>query len=333
MSRKPKALYILHENAFHLVYGAPEQAEISQLVEIIAPPQTAGSIQERPDLLAEVEIILSGWGAPKMDAAFLKKAPKLRAVFYGAGSVRNIVTPEFWERNITLANAYAANAVPVAEYTVATILFSLKLGWKCLLANKGLGEMPDRLDIPGAYGSTVSLVSLGMIGRLVREKLKAFDLNVIVYDPFLSEAGAKELGVEKVSMDDAFRRGDVVSLHSPLLPETIGMVRKEHFAAMKKRATFINTARGMIVDEPGMIEVLQVRPDLQAVLDVTYPEPPVEGSPLYTLPNVVLTPHIAGSMSSECRRMGRYMIDDLRSFLSGQPLRWQLSREKAAVMA
>jgi phosphoglycerate dehydrogenase-like enzyme len=108
------------------------------------------------------------------------------------------------------------------------------------------------------------------------------------------------------------------------------MITGAHIASMKQGATFINTARGAIVRENEMIEVLKQRPDLQAVLDVTYPEPPAAGSPLYTLPNVILTPHIAGSMDAECRRMGRYMVEELRRYVAGKPLRWEVTREAAA---
>jgi len=125
----------------------------------------------------------------------------------------------------------------------------------------------------------------------------------------------------------------VVSLHTPWLPETVGMVTGAHLRSMKTDATFINTARGAIVREAEMIAALQERPDLTAVLDVTYPEPPEAGSPLYTLPNVILTPHIAGSMGRECQRMGRLMVDEFERYRAGEPLRWAISQEQAAVMA
>jgi phosphoglycerate dehydrogenase-like enzyme len=102
---------------------------------------------------------------------------------------------------------------------------------------------------------------------------------------------------------------------------------------MKPGSTFINTARGAVVDEPALIEVFSRRPDLFAVLDVTYPEPPLPGSPLYTLPNIILTPHIAGSLHHECRRMGHYMVEELKRYLSGEPLLWSLTKEKAALLA
>jgi len=322
-----KGLYILDKQSFELIYGADEQRDIAVFVDILAPPQSKESVRANPSLLADVEVIFSGWGAPLMDRRFLAAAPNLRAVFYGAGSVRSFVTDTFWERNIILSSAATANAMPVSEYTLAAILFSLKHGWRYAMQVRRDGRFPAKTTVPGAYESIVGLVSLGLIGRLVRERLRPFDLRVLAYDPYMKAEYARELDVQLLSLAELFRRSDVVSLHTPLLEETEGMITGAHFASMKEGATFINTARGAVVLENEMIEVLKQRPDLQAVLDVSHPEPPEAGSPLYTLPNVILTPHIAGSMDGECQRMGRYMVEELRRYVAGKPLRWQVTRE------
>jgi phosphoglycerate dehydrogenase-like enzyme len=163
--------------------------------------------------------------------------------------------------------------------------------------------------------------------------LRGFDLRVIAYDPHCTPAAAQALGVELVSLDEIFQRAHVVSLHTPWLPETEGMVTGAHIAAMREGATFINTARGIIVREAEMIEVLRARPDLTAILDVTRPEPPVPDSPLFSLPNVVLTPHIAGAMDDECRRMGYFLVDELDRYLQGQKSPARLTRDQMAWMA
>lgn len=330
-----KALYILDPGPYDWIYGPQERADIAQLVDVCAPPQTRASIEADPSVLAAVEIVLSGWGAPEFNAGLLDRMPNLKAVFYGAGSIRGVATDALWERGIVICSAWAANAVPVAEYTLAQILFSLKHGWRVAQQVRAQRAYPPRetMTCPGAYGSTVGVISLGMIGRLVCERLRPFDVNVIAYDPFVSPEVARALNVELCSLDDVFRRAEVVSLHTPWLPETEGMIQGRHFALMKPNATFINTARGAVVNEPEMIAMLQARPDLFAVLDVTHPEPPAPDSPLYTLPNVLLTPHIAGAMNAECRRMGRYMVDELRRYLAGQPLQWQITRDRAALLA
>jgi len=164
--------------------------------------------------------------------------------------------------------------------------------------------------------------------------LRSFDVSVIAYDPFVSDAAGAALGVTMMpTVESVFERADVVSLHTPWLKETEGMIRGEHFARMKPNATFLNTARGAVVREGEMIEALKNRPDVTAVLDVTYPEPCAPDSPLLTLPNVVLTPHIAGSQGPECRRMGLYMVEELKRYLNGEPLKWAIDRTRAAVMA
>lgn len=329
-----KGLYILGKDSFKKIYGPKEREDIAKLVDIYAPPQTPESVKENPSILNDAEVIFSGWGAPRMDEEFLASAPNLKVVFYGAGSIKQMVTDAFWDRGIIVTSAYAANGIPVAEYTLSQILFSLKRGWQFVLSIKKEGKYPEvREEVPGAYGSTVGIISLGMIGRYVCELLKHFDLKVIAYDPYVKEEEAAKLGVQLCSLEEVFKESDVVSLHTPWLKETEGMITGAHFESMKPRATFINTARGAVVRENEMIEVLKKRPDIFAILDVTYPEPPRPGSPLYTLPNVILTPHIAGSMDRECNRMGRYMVEELKRYINGEPLRWQITRERAAVLA
>jgi phosphoglycerate dehydrogenase-like enzyme len=328
-----KGIFLLNTNAYHDIYSPPERREIERLVDIYAPPQTKESVQKNPAILREAEVIFSGWGMVVMDEAFLAAAPDLKAVFYGAGSIRGIVTDAFWDSGIIITSSYAANAVPVAEYTLAQILFSLKRGWYFALTTKREGRYPPRDPVLGNYGSTVGLISLGMVGRRVCELLRPFDLKIIAYDPYVMAEDAAGPNVELCPLDEIFRRADVVSLHTPWLKETEGMITGAHLAAMKTNATFINTARGAIVREQEMIGVLQQRPDLWAILDVTYPEPPEPGSPLYTLPNVILTPHIAGALDAERRRQGQIVVDQLKKFLNNEPLDWAISREKAKIMA
>jgi len=332
-NRMPKGIFLLQPKAYNDIYGPAERAEIEHLVDLYASPQTAQTIRRNPSVLREAEMIFSGWGMPVMDVAFLAAVPNLKIVFYGAGSIRSIVTEAFWAKGIPITSSYAANAVPVIEYTLSQIFFSLKRGWYFASRIKKEGRYPPREPVPGAYGSTVGLISLGMIGRGVCERLRSFDLHVIAYDPYVSPATADQLEVELVSLNELFRRSDVVSLHTPWLEETEGMISGAHFALMKENATFINTARGAIIREEEMIGILHQRPDLWAILDVTYPEPPEPGSPLYTLPNVILTPHLAGSRDQECRRMGRIVVEELQRYLAGEPLRWAISRDQAAIMA
>ncbi|WP_438479690.1 hydroxyacid dehydrogenase [Oleiharenicola lentus] len=308
-------------------------AKIRERVHLTAIISPSSNWQRFAAELREAEVLITGWGAPRMDQEFMDAAPKLKAVFYAGGSVRYFTTDAFWSRGVRITTAQAVNAIPVSEYTVATALLALKRFWHYARVTREQRTFPADRPVPGAYRSVVGLVSYGTIARMVRQRLQQFDVDVVVYDPFLSESEASRHRVESVSLAEVFSRSDVVSLHAPQLPETLGMIRGVHFDAMKTGSTFINTARGEIVNEPEMISCLQRRPDIQAVLDVTAPEPPLTNSLLYSLRNVILTPHIAGSLGPECVRMSESMIEELERYLSGQPLHWEIDSQRAALSA
>jgi phosphoglycerate dehydrogenase-like enzyme len=213
---------------------------------------------------------------------------------------------------------------------MAMILLSLKRMWQLARRSRDEKRYPDRNVAAGCYGSSVGLISLGAIARTLVKKLSVCDLCVKVYDPFLTEAEAGALGVERVALDELFRTCDVVSLHTPLFEETRGMIGREHFGLMKEGATFINTARAEVVRQDEMMEIAGKRPDMQFILDVFEPEPPPKDSPVFALPNIVLTPHIAGSVGKECSRMGQYMVEELERYVRGEPLVWEVTPELAA---
>ena len=323
-----KGLFVLDPSSYDAIYSPQEREQIGSMVQIYASPQTAQTVYQNPQVLVPAEVIFSGWGCPVFTEDLLRHTPSLRVVFYGAGSIKYFVTDPFWERNIQVTSAYAANAVPVVEYCLGHILLGLKTTWQQALLCRQKHTF-ERLPVAGAYGSTVGLVSLGMIGRMLVERLKTFDVRILAYDPLLDEY----LGVTLCSLEEIFMQSDVVSVHTPWLKETEGLITGAHLEMMKPYSTFINSSRGAIVREAEMIDVLRQRADLTAVLDVTRPEPPLADSTLYTLPNVILTPHIAGSVGSECQRMGQYMVEELRRYLAGQPLKYALSRHQVEKMA
>ena len=333
---KKKAIFLQGSDKFDVIYGPDERAEIDSLVDIIAEPQTKESIKENWSLLNEVEVIFSGWGMAALDEEFLSHAPKLEAVFYGAGSIRGFMTDAAWKRNIIVTSAYAANAVPVAEYCVASIIMGLKqvpyYGAKLMNGGPENWEK-DTAYIHGVYGSTVGLVSLGMIGKHVLKLIKSYDVKVLVYSQSLTPERAAAEGVESVSLEELFKRSHAVSVHTANLPETKGMITGKMIESMPEFSTFINSSRGAVIEENNMIEVLKKRTDITAILDVTDPEAPVSGSPLYSLPNVLLTPHVAGSMENECRRMGQYAINDCRRWLAGEPMAYQIDKKTFERMA
>jgi phosphoglycerate dehydrogenase-like enzyme len=315
------------------VYAEAVREQLTDVAEVIGVISPASAWPAHREILERTEVILTSWGAPVMDEAFLSATPRLRAVFYAAGTVRYFITDAIWRREVRVFTARSINAIPTSEYAAAVILLSLKKFWHYARLTRERCTYPKELPQLGIYRRTVGLVSYGAVGRLVRQRLRLSGLNVLVYDPYVSLVEAEHEGVRLVSLDELFSEADVVSLHTPLLAETKNLITGAHFGRMRPHAVFINTARGAIVNEAEMIVAAQSRADLQLILDVTASEPPPADSPLYTLPNVVLTPHIAGSSGHECRRLGDAMVDELRRFVEGKPLQYELSSSSADWLA
>lgn len=271
--------------------------------------------------LADAELLLTSWGAPPLTAEVLAAAPRLRAVVHAAGTVKHHITDACWERGITVASAAAANAVPVAEYTLAAILFAGKNVLGSARRYRELRAEHDwraELDGAGNYRRTVGIVGASRIGRRVAELLRPFDLDVLLYDPYVDAEAAAALGAAAVPLDELCARSAIVSVHAPQLAATHHMIGAAQLAAMADGATLINTSRGSLVDERALLPEL-VSGRLHAVLDVTEPEIPPADSPLYDLPNVLLTPHVAGSLGNEIHRMADQALDEIERYTKGLP--------------
>lgn len=297
---------------------------------------TAEDVLAAPADFADVEIVFSTWGMPKLTEQEIALClPRLKCVFYAAGSVQSFARP-FLVRGVKVFSAWAANAVPVAEYTVAQILLATKgfFAQTRLMQAQRLADAKERIRATrGNYGARVGLIGCGMIGSMVAERLKSYHLEVAAFDPFLSAERAASLGVKRVTLEELFATSLVVSNHLANNEQTKGMLNGELFEKLAPYATFLNTGRGAQVVEQDLVRVLQERPDLTAVLDVTYPEPPVADHPFYTLPNCFLTPHIAGSIGDEVVRMAEYMEVELAAYLAGEPTKYEVSEKMLETMA
>ncbi len=286
-----------------------------------------------PELFCDTEYIFSTWGMPEFSEDEIKKyLPNLKAVFYAAGTVQKFARP-FLNCGVKIFSAWAANAVPVAEYTVAQIILANKGFFKTMrFTDKSVADAEFK-NYPGNFNVKVGIIGAGMIGKLVINMLKSYRLDVLVFDPFLPDDKATELGVKKVDLETLFSRCQVVSNHLANNEQTKGMLGGKLFEKMMPYATFLNTGRGAQVVENDLIAVLKERSDLTAILDVTCPEPPEKDSPLFTLQNCILTPHIAGSSNNEVRRMGEYMEEEYNNFIEGKPCKYEVTFEMLKTMA
>lgn len=282
--------------------------------------------------LAEAEVLLTGWGCLPLDEAALARMPALRAVVHAAGSVKQHVTDAVWRRGIQVSTAAAANALPVAEYTVAAVLFANKRVLASAQAYREARDRPEPPDMPagiGNYRRTVGVVGASRIGRRVIELLRPFDLRLLVHDPYLDPGEAVALGAEPVELDQLCLLGDVVTVHAPELPETRRLFDAARLALLRNGTTLINTSRGSLVDTAALTAEL-VSGRLHAVLDVTDPEPLPADSPLYDLPNVLLTPHVAGSLGGELARLADTAIEEIERLARGAPLAHAVHRDALA---
>lgn len=310
---------------------------LSQIAEADTAVYTKDDILNAPERFSQVRWIFSTWGMPAFKREEIQHIfPKLECVFYGAGSVQGFARP-FLACGVRVFSAWAANSVPVAEYTAAQIILANK-GFFALSALRSRGICAGEIGAiqgkyPGNYGATVGIIGAGMIGSKVIELLKAYDLPVKVFDPFLSAEKAQKLGVTTCSLEELFETCTVVSNHLANNPQTREMLTYDHFTRMMPYATFLNTGRGQQVREADLVRILRERPDLTAVLDVTWPEPPEEGHPFYQMENCILTPHIAGSSGQEVHRMARYMVEEFRRMRSGEPCLYEVTEKMLETMA
>lgn len=274
-------------------------------------------------ILTQTDILVTGWGAPNIGPDVLRRAPNLKLIAHAAGTVKYTIDPAVYAAGITVTHAADANAIPVAEFTLAAIIF----------ANKRVFELRDLyradhtrrstwalMDEPiGNYRRTVGLIGASRIGRRVAKLLEILETDVLVADPYVSKSDPILDSARLVDLETLLRNSDTVSLHAPALPSTRHMMGAQQFGIMRDGATFINTARGMLVDEAAMIAELKTG-RINAIIDVTDPEIPAEDSALFTLPNVFLTPHVAGAGGTERLRLGEMVIAEIERFIAGAPL-------------
>lgn len=331
MSSRPRAVLLLPPGLEERLFEPAVRAALLRLTEPAGPFLPGpGEPPDAGEALAEAEIAVTGWGSPRLDGALLARCPRLRFVAHAAGTVRDLVTPELFARGIRVVSAADANAIPVAEYALAAILLAGKAAFE--IAARFRGERRQlawhhRLPGIGNRGITVGIVGASRIGRRVIRGLRAVaEMEILVTDPYLDRDGARELGAELVSLDELLRRSRIVSLHAPALPTTRHMIGARELALLADGATLVNTARGSLVD-PKALEAELVAGRLRAVLDVTEPEPLPPESPLYELPNVWLTPHIAGSAGNEIPRMAELAVAEIDRFVRGEALRHEVRPE------
>ena len=336
MSR-PEVMLAMSPDVADLQFGPRELERLGRLARpgnpLVAHDFSSPAVRRR---LASVEVLITSWGCPPIDSDVLAAAPELRAALHAAGSVRSHVGDAVFDRGVLVTTAAHINAEPVAQYTVASILWAFKkvpfLAADARRFREDWGYRERRGELSG-LGRTIVLVGFSRVGRRVVELLRRLQVGrLLVVDPVVDPALVRAAGAEVVTLAEALPQADVLSLHAPALPETRHLIGAAELAALPEHATLVNTARGSLVDTAALEEACS-HGRLHAVLDVTDPEPLPAWSRLYDLPNVVITPHVAGSLGSETRLMAGAALDELERYVSGQPPLEPVTRHGLAVQA
>lgn len=327
---KPIVAVLIGQMHYARMFSDQAWDRLSEFAEIIH--HTGQEPADKNDLirvLPTADACITSWEVARLDEDVLTAAPRLKAMAHMGSSVKRFISDGFWERDMHLTSAGIALAKTVAETTLGLMLVGQKMIWPLgnHVRDGGWREESywERWFSRELFRKKVGIIGASNVGRHVIELLKPFDCQILLYDPYLSSQQAAALGVEQMELDELLVHADVVSLHVPANDETYQMLNAERLKLMKDDALIINTARGTVIEEKALVKELEAG-RFFAFLDVTDPEPPAADSPLRKLPNVVVTPHIAGCIEN-CGHMGELAVEELRRYFASEPPIYQVTKE------
>jgi len=325
---RARVVLLMDTNQQRRVLDAATRDLLASFADVVRTTQNRPLVEEEvAELLDGADACLTSWGVPALTNTVLAKADRLKIVCHAAGSVKPVVTDALWERGIRVSSGAAAIAIDVAQTAVALMVISVKriVPYSRLIAAGGWSERPYGPP-QEIHGKTIGIIGASHVGRNVIRLLRNFDVGtILVADPYLSDTAASELGVRHVTLPELLAQADVVSCHAPSTAATRHLLNAENLRLLKNGAILINTSRGALIDEAALIAQLRTG-RIYACLDVFDPEPPSPDSELRRLPNVLLTPHLAGCVS-DCTRCGRFAVEDLRRFLTGEPPCYEVTKD------
>ncbi|MBV8860616.1 MAG: phosphoglycerate dehydrogenase [Mycobacterium sp.] len=255
--------------------------------------------------------------ATNVDAEVLGAAPKLKIVARAGVGLDNVDVDAATERGVLVVNAPTSNIHSAAEHAVALLLAAARQITEADASLRGHEWKRSSFSGTEIFGKTVGIVGLGRIGQLVAQRLAAFGADIVAYDPYVSSARAAQLGIELLNLDDLLGRADFISVHLPKTPETAGLIDKDALAKTKPGVIIVNAARGGLVDEAALAEAVSSGHVRAAGIDVFSSEPCTD-SPLFELPQVVVTPHLGASTAEAQDRAGTDVAESVKLALAGE---------------
>jgi phosphoglycerate dehydrogenase-like enzyme len=332
MPRKPNVLVCWPNDWVRpLIFPAEQIQRLNALGKVTWNPHDRQyTPDELLDALAGVEICVTGWGTPNLDATVLSKAGALKLVMHTAGSIGSIATDDLYDRNIPISSSNDVMARQVAESNVMLTLMSLRKARQFVEAMhapdseyKWLNIYKSNLVATPMCQATIGIIGLGAIARWYIQFVKAMGPRILLYSRHTKADEAAKLGVELADLDTLLATSDVVNILCGLTQETYHLLNAERLGRIKAGASLINVGRGAIIDEQALVAELK-KNRIYALLDVFETEPLPATSPLRHLPNATLLPHIAGAGNEA--GYSRFGNDEIERYLAGSPLQGLVSR-------
>lgn len=333
---KPSLLVLPPPSLYHQLFDPESHHRLLEVARVTFNSEernwSSGELAQR---LPGFAAVVTGWGTPLFDEQVLAAAEDLQLIAHSAGSIKRMLPPAVFARGIAVTHAAGAIAPAVAEMTILLILLGLRRVLELdRLMKAGEPWSAGREIGMGREirGLRVGVVGAGYTGREVIQRLKALGADVWVYDPYVGEARAAELGVYKGELDELFAQCPVVTIQAPPTEETHHMIGARQLALMPEGALFVNTARSRVVDQEVLLDELH-KGRIRAALDVYDQEPLPLDSPFRALDNVILTPHVAGATQQARLRQGRTVVEEVERFFAGQALQYPVTGDMLATMA
>ena len=332
-----KALIALPRGAVFDTFFPPENIALAEsLGEIVWNPLDRQlTPAEAAEMIVGCDTYITGWGSPRLDRAMLDAAPNLRLLTHLCGTVTPVVSDEVWARGVRVLSGNRFFAESVAEGTLAYILAALRDIPLYSSRLKQEQRWKKNTDYnAGLAGKTIGLVSYGTIARNLVRLLSVFRVRILVYDIApLPAADVERYHLEQVSLETIFAESDIISLHTPLLPQTHHLIGADLLGRIRPGALFVNTARGAVVDQAALeAELADGR--FRAVLDVYEKEPPPPECALYRLPNVMMMPHMGGPTIDLRQQITAALLGESAAFLAdGTPSLSEITPAMAKTMS
>ena len=283
--------------------------------------------------IKDADIAIASWGNTTLDGDILDECPNLKLIVHAAGSVKPIVSDEVWKRGIRVCASTKPLGIGVAETSLGLAISACKNFYQCNDDIHNGGYNDHRANVMELYDITVGVISAGWVGRHFIKLMNCFDVEILLYDPYVTDEQAAEMGCKKVEFKELLERSDIVSIHAPSIPATNHMFNEETLGYMKDNAIIINTSRGTLIDENALYRYMSAGKFKYACLDVYDPEPLTVENPLRTLKNAILTPHIAGLAGNGKLRIGMHAADQIENYIGGKALECEVREEMLATMA